>query len=80
MTGVVQTIAVGKPRSVTWNGGEVQTSIFKTPVTGPVWVRRHNLEDPANFGENLTLRGLDEAKVALGDVFRIVEKLSPGGG
>ena len=27
--------------------------------------------EPANFGENLTIRGLDEADVAIGDVFRI---------
>ena len=83
------------------------TSIFKSPVPGPVAVRRHNLEgdrqsdpsvhggeykavyayaaehydwwerelrrelDPASFGENLTIRGLSEVPVNVGDVFRV---------
>lgn len=29
--------------------------------------------EPANFGENLTIRGLDEDRVAIGDVFRAGE-------
>ncbi len=105
----VESIAVGTPRKVEWNGREVLTSIFKTPVPGPVRVRRHNLDgdrqsdlevhggehkavyayaaedydwwrkalgrdlDPASFGENLTLRGLDLAQVSIGDVFRMGE-------
>ncbi len=40
----IATIAVGGPRTVFWKGEEVVTSIFKTPVPGPVMVRRHNLE------------------------------------
>ncbi len=40
----VATIAVGGPRAVRWNGKDVVTSIFKTPVPGPVWARRHNLD------------------------------------
>jgi len=103
----VESIAVGTPRAVVWNGQEVLTSVFKAPVPGPVMVRRHNLDgdrqsdlevhggefkavyaydagdyhwwrktlgrvlEPASFGENLALRGLDFAQVALGDVFRI---------
>ncbi|MEO8347612.1 MAG: MOSC domain-containing protein [Acidobacteriota bacterium] len=103
----VETVAVGGPRTHSWNGREVRTSIFKSPVTGPVAVRRHNLEgdrqsdlsvhggeykavyayaaehydwwkselgrelEPANFGENLTIRGFDEERVAIGDVFRV---------
>lgn len=83
------------------------TSIFKSPVPGPVAARRHNLEgdrqsdlsvhggeykavyayaaehydwwerelrrelDPASFGENLTIRGLSEVPVNVGDVFRM---------
>ena len=105
----VETVAVGVPRTVPWNGRQVRTSIFKFPVSGPVAIRRHNLEgdrqadpsvhggeykavyayssenydwwrealgrdlEPANFGENLTIRGLDEARVAIGDVFRVGE-------
>lgn len=102
----VETVAVGGPRTVSWKGREVVTSIFKSPVPGPVAVRRHNLEgdrqsdlsvhggefkavyayaaehydwwerelrrelDPASFGENLTIRGLSEVPVNVGDVFR----------
>ena len=29
--------------------------------------------EPANFGENLTIRGLDEGRVAIGDVFQVGE-------
>jgi MOSC domain-containing protein YiiM len=102
----IETVSVGSPRLVRWNGRSVRTSIFKTPVDGPVMVRRHNLEgdrqsdlrvhggeykaayayaledydwwsaalgwalEPANFGENLTIRGLSENAIHLGDVFR----------
>lgn len=37
-------ISVGLPREVTWKGRTVSTSIFKEPVSGPVLLRRHNLE------------------------------------
>ncbi|MDQ5857487.1 MAG: MOSC domain-containing protein [Acidobacteriota bacterium] len=103
----VETVAVGGPRAISWNGREVLTSIFKSPVAGPVAVRRHNLEgdrqsdpsvhggeykavyayaaehydwwksalgrelEPANFGENLTIREFDDGRVAIGDVFRV---------
>lgn len=40
----VATVAVGAPRTVVWYGREVSTSIFKTPVDGPVAIRRHNLD------------------------------------
>jgi MOSC domain-containing protein YiiM len=103
----VETVAVGLPRTVSSNGRTVRTSIFKSPVEGPVAIRRHNLAgdrqsdlsvhggeykavyayaaehydwwkealgrelEPANFGENLTIRGLDEPGVGIGDVFRV---------
>jgi MOSC domain-containing protein YiiM len=103
----VETIAVGGPRTVAWQGREVVTSIFKSPVTGPVVARAHNLDgdrqsdlqvhggefkavyayaaehygwwrtrlgrelEPANFGENLTISGLDEPGLCIGDVVRI---------
>ncbi len=103
----IETVAIGAPRRVSWKGREVLTSIFKTPVPGPVTVRRHNLDgdrqsdlsvhggeyksvyayaledyewwagtlgravEPAGFGENLTIRGLSEGPVNVGDVFRI---------
>jgi len=103
----IETIAVGGPRTVSWQGEEVVTSIFKTPIPGPVTVRAHNLEgdrqsdlkvhggefkavytyaaehygfwrarlarelEPATFGENLTISGLDEPDLCIGDVVRI---------
>jgi MOSC domain-containing protein YiiM len=105
----IERVSVGAPRAVRWNGREVRTSIFKTPVSGPVMVRRHNLDgdrqsdlevhggefkavygyaaehyewwrtalgrdlEPANFGENLTIHGLPENAVSIGDVFRMGE-------
>ena len=35
---------VGLPREVTWNGKTVTTGFFKSPVDGPVTLRRHNLD------------------------------------
>lgn len=105
----VETVAVGQPRTVTQPGGEVVTSIFKTPVAGPVMARGVNLDgdrqsdlevhggefkavyayaaehyawwrerlgrelEPANFGENLTIAGLDEPGLCIGDVVRVGE-------
>ena len=102
----IETVSVAGPRVVRWKDRDVSTSIFKTPVAGPVMVRRHNLEgdrqsdpgvhggeykavyayaaedygwwrealghdlEPANFGENLTVRGLSEGVIHVGDVFR----------
>src|SRR6266496_4062761 len=40
----IESVSVGAPRVVPWNGAEVVTSIFKSPVTGPVRVRRLNLD------------------------------------
>ncbi|MCK6625857.1 MAG: MOSC domain-containing protein [Anaerolineae bacterium] len=37
-------INVGLPRTVTWQGKPVTTGIFKEPVSGPVKLRRLNLE------------------------------------
>ncbi len=37
-------INVGQPRQVEWEGQIVRTSIYKTPVEGPVRLRRHNLD------------------------------------
>lgn len=103
----LETIAVGGPTTVSWQGEEVVTSIFKAPVPGPVAVRQHNLEgdrqsdltvhggefkavyayaaehyafwraqlardlEPASFGENLTISGLEEPELCIGDVVRI---------
>jgi MOSC domain-containing protein YiiM len=37
-------ISVGRPKEVRWRGRSVQTSIFKTPVSGRVHVTRLNIE------------------------------------
>jgi MOSC domain-containing protein YiiM len=102
----IETVSVAAPRLVRWKDRDVLTSIFKTPVAGPVEVHRHNLEgdrqsdlavhggeykavyayaaedygwwraalghdlETANFGENLTIRGLSGSPIHVGDVFR----------
>jgi len=40
----IETVSVGGSRLVHWNGRDVVTSIFKSPVAGPVMARRHNLD------------------------------------
>ena len=40
----VVAISVGRPREVQWRGRKVQTSIFKTPVSHRVQVKRDNIE------------------------------------
>jgi MOSC domain-containing protein YiiM len=40
----VVAISVGRPREVQWRGRNVQTSIFKTPVSHRVQVKRDNIE------------------------------------
>jgi len=37
-------ISVGKPKEVQWRGRSVRTSIFKTTVSGPMYVGRLNIE------------------------------------
>jgi MOSC domain-containing protein YiiM len=109
MAMTIETVSVGGPRVVRWQGRDVRTSIFKTPVAGRVMVRRHNVDgdrqsdptvhggeykavyayaaedygwwrralgrdlEPANFGENLGVRGLSGCDVHIGDVFRAGE-------
>ena len=40
----VEAISVGRPRVVPFRGRNVRTSIFKTPVDGPVRIVRHNVQ------------------------------------
>jgi MOSC domain-containing protein YiiM len=104
----VLSVNVGLPREVEWRNEAVETGIFKSPVSGPVQVRRLNLEGDnqadlsvhggpdkavyvyssehyaywreelpgialpwAAFGENLTVEGVNESEVRVGDVLRI---------
>lgn len=40
----IVSVNVGLPREVSWKDKKVTTGIFKTPVDGPVRLRRHNLD------------------------------------
>ncbi len=101
-------ISVGQPQIVQWQDKEIETSIFKSSISGTVKIFKTNIEgdrqsdlkvhggvDKAvyaygydtyswwekklamgklpygTFGENLTLDGLDETKIFVGDVFEI---------
>ena len=44
MAMTIETVSVGGPRVVRWQGRDVSTSIFKSPVAGRVMIRRHNLD------------------------------------
>ena len=104
----VISINVSLPRVVSVHGKEVETGIFKIPVSGPIVVGKLNLQGdgqadlsvhggpdkavylyswdnilywkkalqrddlgPGSFGENLTVEGLGENEVAIGDEFAI---------
>jgi MOSC domain-containing protein YiiM len=101
-------VNVGLPRTVQWRDQPVTTGIFKSPVEGPVALRRHNLDgdeqadlsvhggptkavyvystqhydywrnelpdvelDWGHFGENLSVEGMDEASIHIGDEFSV---------
>jgi MOSC domain-containing protein YiiM len=101
---------IGEPRTMSWNGKEVTTGIFKFPVNQPIYLgeedvvndhvidrRYHGGVDKACYlysadhysywqnlypglemiwgmlGENLTVEGLNEAEVNIGDIFQIGE-------
>jgi MOSC domain-containing protein YiiM len=40
----VLSVNVGTPREVEWRSDVVETAIYKTPVSGPIIVRRLNLD------------------------------------
>lgn len=42
--GTLVSVNVGMPKNVQWHGKEVYTGIWKTPVEGPVTVRRLNID------------------------------------
>jgi MOSC domain-containing protein YiiM len=51
----IVSINVGRPRQISWQGQPVLTSIFKSPVTGRVRVKRHNLDGDEQ--SDLTVHG-----------------------
>ncbi|NMM50370.1 MOSC domain-containing protein [Marinigracilibium pacificum] len=104
----LNSIFVGKPKDVPYNGKIISTSIYKELVSGPVRVVKHNIEgdqqanlevhggeykavyaypvehydfwrnsradlsfEPGVFGENLSVSGLFEDEVNVGDVYKI---------
>ncbi|MGE0040386.1 MAG: MOSC domain-containing protein [Vicinamibacterales bacterium] len=104
----VISVNVGRLRDLTWHGRAVTTSIFKSPVPGPVAIRTLNLDGDEQsdltvhggvdkavyaypsehygpwgeelpgadlawgaFGENLTVAGLLESDVRVGDRLRV---------
>lgn len=103
----ILSVNVGLPREVQWRGRRVRTSIWKSPVDGPVQVRTTNIDGDRQsdlsvhggrekavyvypsehydawrrelpdadlawgaFGENLTVEGVLEDNVRIGDRFR----------
>jgi ferredoxin-NADP reductase/MOSC domain-containing protein YiiM len=107
---VLVSVNVGLPKDVPWQGKTVHTGIWKQPVTGPVMVRRLNIDGDGQgdlaghggeqravfvyqldsyrhweqhfgrddfvygmFGENLTVDGLLDDEVCIGDRYRIGE-------
>ena len=104
----VLSVNLGLPREVEWRNEPVTTAIHKAPVSGPIRVRRLNLDGDRQadlsvhggpdkavyvypsehyplwkeelpgvalpwgaFGENLTVEGVDETTIRVGDVLRV---------
>ena len=56
-------ISVGQPRKVQWQKREILTSIFKSPISGPVQVKRLNIEGDHQADLNVH-GGVDKAVYA----------------
>lgn len=106
----IVSVNVGLPRTVLYQGKEVSTGIFKSPVPKPIMVHQTNLDGDRQadlrvhggrekavyayphqhyigwktdfpqfnfpvgvFGENLTVEGLDEREIRIGDRFQAGE-------
>ena len=57
----VLSVNVGRPRDVVWHGRTIQTSIWKSPVAGPVRVRTLNVDGDAQ--SDLSVHGGPEKAV-----------------
>jgi ferredoxin-NADP reductase/MOSC domain-containing protein YiiM/ferredoxin len=110
MAPVLESVNVGMPKDVSWQGRTVHTGVWKYPVHGPAMVRRLNIDGDGQgdlsghggeqravlvyqiqsyrywqqylgrddfvygqFGENLTVDGLPDDEVCIGDRYRIGE-------
>ena len=45
-------VNVGMPKDVSWRGKTVHTGIWKSPVAGPVMVRRLNIDGDGHSSED----------------------------
>jgi hypothetical protein len=63
---MLASVNVGLPQPLATHKGDVRSGILKTPVAGRVRVRRLGLD-----GENLTVDGMLEGDVRIGDIYRI---------
>jgi MOSC domain-containing protein YiiM len=104
-------VNIGKPNSLYYNGKELFTGIYKSPVNIPLYVTASNLEGDGQadlevhggvnkalciyceehypywgsnlnkkleygaFGENLTIRGMLETEVFIGDIYQLGEAI-----
>lgn len=99
---------IAKPKTITWNGRQVTTGIYKTPVNEPLYLGKEYVKDDevsdrkhhggeykacylfsadhypywknlypnldwsyGMLGENLTVSGLDETRIHIGDIYKI---------
>lgn len=105
---IVESVNIGERETILWRGKEVETGIFKKPVSGSICLGKEDVEgdqvvdrryhggsskacylysvdwypfwkelypdlDWTNgmFGENISLKGMDESTMHIGDVFAI---------
>ncbi|MGO4268998.1 MOSC domain-containing protein [Paenibacillus sp. TAF58] len=107
----IVSINIGKPNTIIYQGKELVTGIYKSPVSSPLYVGGTNLDgdgqadlkyhggvdkalcvycdehyaywenvmerklDYGAFGENLTVRGLLETDVCIGDTYQLGEAI-----
>ena len=99
---------LAKPTTISWNGQQVTTGIYKKPVQGPIYLEKEAVKgdevsnrkvhggkykacylfsadqypywkelyphldwDWGMFGENLTVSGLDETQLCIGNIYKI---------
>jgi len=52
VAGRLVSVNIGRPRDVQWEGRTVRTAVWKNPVTGPVMVRRLNIDGDEQADKN----------------------------
>jgi ferredoxin-NADP reductase/MOSC domain-containing protein YiiM len=52
VAGRLESVNVGRPREVQWEGRTVRTAVWKNPVNGPVMVRRLNIDGDEQADQN----------------------------